>query len=122
MKTTLTLISLTILLTSCATMKNGPQQVVRIDTPKMHGARCDLSNQRGHWHIDSTPAQVKIDRAASPLVIQCHKGMAAGTTTIKSSFQKHSIFGGVSGMSVDVATGSAYVYPSSIKVPMARVR
>ena len=122
MKRLLTLIPVSLILISCATMKNGPQQYVMIETSDHKGATCDVSNKRGHWHVASTPAKIQVSRAASALTVVCHKGVSTGTISIKSTFQKQAILGGVSGMSVDVALGSAYNYPSVIKVSMTPVR
>ena len=110
-----------IVLTSCATVKEGPQQTVRIET-NVRGAACDLTNRRGTWHVGATPATVHIARAASPLQVVCHRGTQLGKETFGSKFQRHSIIGGVAGMSVDVVTGSAYVYPATMKVSLKPVR
>lgn len=113
------------LLTGCASIVNGANQNVSVKTANVQGATCSLTNDKGVWHVNSTPGSVVVHRSYKELAINCHKKSYRDALTNIPSKTKamafgNLVFGGVIGAGVDVATGSAYDYPDSIEVPMIR--
>ena len=126
MKKAISLFGLTILLimlTGCASIVSGTQQSISIETPPTKDATCSLVNDKGKWFISHTPGSVTVHRSYQDLMIDCEKqGYKNAHTRIKSLTKPmafgNAIFGGLIGAGVDVATGSAYDYPTTIQVPM----
>lgn len=107
----------------CASIVTGQNQSVSVDTFPEKGASCKLSNDKGTWHIPSTPGSTTVLRAYSDLTVSCEKpGCGSGTTTVKSSVKGMTfgniLAGGVIGAAVDCGTGSAYDYPTNIEVKL----
>ena len=112
------------LLTGCASIVNGTEQSVSVNTVPTANATCALSNDKGRWYINNTPGTVMVHRSYSDLQVQCHKnGYGMGAIRVKSKTKGMAfgnvIFGGVIGAGVDVADGAAYDYPTDIQVPMS---
>lgn len=109
-------------LTSCASITTGQNQSVSVATPGQHGATCSLTNDSGKWFVNSTPGSVTVKRSYSDLTVHCKKAGTSGTRIIQSKTKAMAfgnlIAGGVIGGAVDVGTGSAYDYPTSIDVPL----
>jgi len=110
------------LLSSCATITSGNQQSVAVDTGKVTGAKCALSNDSGTWYVNQTPGATIVKRSGSDLTIACEKGVMRGAASTPSSAKAAAfgniIAGGIIGAAVDMGSGSAYDYPSIINVPM----
>ncbi|MFD2365340.1 hypothetical protein [Pseudoduganella sp. GCM10020061] len=113
-------------LTGCASIVNGSNQVVSVETrlngQPLAGATCQLVNPKGTFFV-TTPGTVTIHRAYDDLSVKCEKaGVSTGILAVKSSTKAmafgNAIFGGVIGAAVDVGTGAAYDYPSLITVNM----
>lgn len=125
-KTIIAIIPLS-LLTGCASIVNGTHQNVLVDTPPTSGASCLLSNNKGQWHIESTPGYVSVHRAYEPLAVSCHK---KGYRPANRSFQSATkgmafgniVAGGLIGGGVDMADGAAYNYPDTLTVPMLQAK
>jgi hypothetical protein len=86
------------------------------------GANCELSNDKGTWHVTS-PGSATVHRSFEDLAVRREKeGVDPGLASVKSSTKAMAfgniIFGGFIGAGVDVATGAAYDYPSVITVEM----
>ena len=114
------------LLSGCASIVSGVNQSVTVDTPGCTAASCKLTNDKGEWAV-TTPGSVTVHRAYGPLSIVCTKeGFPSGTTTANSSTKGMAfgniLFGGIIGAGVDMGTGAAYDYPTSIMVPMTCVK
>ena len=110
------------LLSGCASIVSGTNQSVTVDTPGCAAASCRLTNDKGEWAV-TTPGSVVVNRAYGPLTIVCSKdGFASATATVTSTTKAMAfgniLFGGVIGAGVDIGTGAAYDYPTSIVVPM----
>ncbi len=110
------------LLTGCASIVNGTNQSVSVNTPAIQGAMCSLTNDKGKWYVNQTPASVTVHRSFKDLVVNCKKGHKQGTVVVPSKTKAMAfgnvIFGGVIGAGVDMADGSAYDYPTDIQIPM----
>lgn len=109
------------ILTGCASITTGQKQSLSVATaPELH-ASCELTNAKGVWYVNETPASVTVSRAYGDLNVICRKGEKSGNTKVKSS-TKGTVFGNILvggiGSVVDERTGAAYDYPSTITVPM----
>lgn len=114
------------LLTGCASIVNGSNQVLSVETAsregKVIGATCELKNPKGTFFV-TTPGTVTIHRAYDDLNIRCEKvghepGLAAVKSSTKAMAFGNLVFGGVIGAAVDAGSGAAYDYPSLITVMM----
>jgi hypothetical protein len=114
------------LLTGCASIVNGTNQVVSVEArhkgTQVVGAQCALVNPKGTFYV-TTPGTVTINRAYDDLNVKCEKdGMQPGMAAVKSSTKGMAfgniIFGGIIGAAVDTSSGAAYDYPTLISVIM----
>jgi hypothetical protein len=110
------------ILTGCASITTGQNQSLSVTTqPELH-ASCELTNDKGTWYVNETPASVTVSRAYGDLNVICRKGEASGNTKVKSSTKGmmagNILAGGIIGAAVDAGTGAGYDYPSTITVPM----
>lgn len=114
------------MLSGCASIVNGNNQVVSVETrhkgEAVAGATCQMTNGKGTFYV-TTPGTVTVNRAYEDMSVKCEKSnYQPGLSTVKSSTKPMAfgniIFGGIIGAGVDIATGSAYDYPSLITVFM----
>lgn len=107
-------------LTNCASVTTGQNQSVSVNTGNHAGATCTLANDSGKWFVNSTPGSVTVKRDYSDLNVSCNKANLSGSNTFKSSTKGMAfgniLAGGIIGAAVDVGTGSAYDYPTSIDI------
>ena len=115
-----------VFMSGCATIVGGSNQPLSVQTQhkgtEVAGAACKLSNSKGTWFLTS-PGSVIVNRAYGDLAVNCsHEKVPPGSMLVKSTTKAlafgNIIFGGVIGVGVDVATGSAYDYPSLITLEM----
>ena len=111
------------LLSGCASIVNGQNQPISVDTPNCAPAKCELTNDKGSWFV-TTPGSVTVRRAYGDMTIVCTKaGMPAATLKVQSATKAMAfgniLFGGVIGAGIDAGTGAAYDYPALISVDMA---
>lgn len=111
------------LLGGCASLVNGENQSVFVETGKVQGASCSLSNDKGTWHLASSPGFVQVLRTSGDLVVGCQKNGVIGHTQASSSTSPMvlgniALPGGILGTAVDFSTGSAFDYPAKIDVPL----
>ena len=114
-----------ITLTGCASIVNGTNQSVSVNTGAVSGASCALENNKGKWYVSNTPGSVVIHRSYRDLTVNCTKKGYRPTFKQVSSQTKamafgNLVFGGAIGAGVDMANGSAYDYPTDINVPLQR--
>ena len=129
-KTTGLLLSVTLLASGCASIVNGQNQSLSVQTrskagAQVAGASCKLSNNKGVWFV-TTPGTTTVHRSYESLQLTCEKdGFEPGLLTSKSSTKGMAfgniLFGGVIGAGVDISTGAAYDYPEMIVVEMGPV-
>lgn len=114
------------LLTGCASIVNGSNQVVSVEARNkgemVSGASCKLQNDKGVFYV-TTPGTVTLRRAYDDLVVKCEKdNIMPGLATVKSSTKGMAfgniLFGGIIGAAVDAGSGAAYDYPSLITILM----
>lgn len=113
-------------LTGCASIVNGTNQNVSLETRSggsaLSGAACSLTNDKGRWFV-TTPGSVVVSRSFESLAVKCEKDLLEpGILSVKSATKAMAfgniLFGGFIGAGVDVATGAAYDYPAMITVEM----
>ncbi len=112
-------------LTGCASIVNGTNQSVSVNTGNVGGATCSLQNDKGRWFVSNTPGSVVVNRSFKDLQIDCQKpGYKDGYKDVASHTKAMAfgnlVFGGVVGAGVDVADGAAYDYPTEVYVPMRK--
>jgi hypothetical protein len=109
-----------LVLVGCATITKGTTQTIAIDTPGVPGATCTIQTQTGPRGV-TTPGNVTLDKASSPLPITCTKECyVAGSSIIPSGTETMAagnvLLGGVVGLGVDAATGAMNKYPDLVTV------
>jgi hypothetical protein len=109
-------------LVGCATITKGTTQTIAIDTPGAPGAICTIQTQSGPRGV-TTPGNVTLDKASSPLPITCTKECyVAGSSIIPSGTETMAagnvLLGGIIGLGVDAATGAMNKYPDIVTVAM----
>ena len=113
-------------LTGCASIVNGTNQVVSVETRatagSVSGASCKLQNDKGVYYV-TTPGTVTVHRAYGDMLVTCDKaGLPTTTASFKSSTKGmlagNLVFGGVIGAGVDMASGAAYDYPALLQIIM----
>lgn len=117
------------LLSGCATIAGSTDQNVLIETTDKSGkilsdANCTLSNDKGSWLV-TTPGTTSIRKSGKDLHIICKKsGYQKSTKAQKSKANAgmwgNIILGGGVGAIIDHNKGTAYNYPSNIKIAMEK--
>tara|TARA_B100000676_G_C17440136_1_gene513744 strand:+ start:41 stop:517 length:477 start_codon:yes stop_codon:yes gene_type:complete len=107
---------------NCASITQGSDQIITVDTPNCPGAQCKLTNKDGTYFINETPGTVTINKSRSQLSVECSKGDNKDVTSSSSSVENMAwgniLIGGIIGGGVDIATGAAYKYPSLVTHPL----
>lgn len=110
-------------LSGCASIVNGQNQSVSINTFPETGATCQATNDDGTWFVPATPASVMVNRSGSDLTILCNKGKLSGTAVAASHTKAMAfgniIFGGIIGAAIDAGNGAAFDYPTLVNVKIA---
>ena len=113
---------LTLFLFNCASLTQGTNQIITVDTPNCPGAQCKLTNNDGTYFINETPGTVTINKSRSQLSVECYKGEDKSITSSSSSVENMAwgniLIGGIIGGGVDMATGAAYKYPGLVSHPL----
>ncbi len=109
-------------LSGCSTITTGTQQSIFIDTPKVTGATCHLTDSKdGKWDLLATPGSVSVLKGDGPMNIVCTKeGFENGITSIDETLVGATLgnilIGGGVGFLIDAASGAAQEYPEKITV------
>lgn len=115
---------LAICMSGCASITSGKIQPLSVsakcDGADVVGARCDLTNSKGQWFVQ-TPGSVTINKAYGDLVVNCkHEGLSPAGGTFKSSSNGgvwgNIIAGGVIGYAIDAGSGAGFDYPTQLTV------
>jgi len=109
-------------LTACATIIEGTDQSVSIETPPANGATCTLTSSEGEWFV-TAPGSVTVEKTKNDMSVVCKRdGFHDGVATVVPKFQATTagniLAGGLIGVAVDAASGANYEYPSPIRVDM----
>lgn len=120
---TITAVAVTVLLQfGCAIPGMSTTQSVRLETPDCDGAVCELSNDKGHWTVASTPGTASITTSSQPLEIACrapNMGSSSVSTRAPSAIDERGMAGAVSGGVVGAGASAAVVAPLAVLVPPA---
>lgn len=101
-----------LLLQSCGSPGTPVRQTVRVETPGCERVSCELSNDRGNWHLGKTPGTVTVTTSQAPLRVVCRtdvgvQGSSAPPSAMGAPSGVGAVAGGVAGgVSVGVAVGS----------------
>lgn len=116
-----------LLLSGCATITKDANQSVQIETyskdnQPVAGVKCIAQNERGQW-TTASPGSVSVHRSSQNLLINCEKeGEQPGKGTVVSRVNGgmfgNIVFGGGIGAIIDHNKGTAYTYPSWIRIIM----
>jgi hypothetical protein len=115
------------LLSGCATITKDANQSVQIETyskenQPVAGVNCVVRNDRGEWKT-AAPGAVSVHRSNQNLLVNCEKdGESPGTGTVISRVNGgmfgNIVFGGGIGAIIDHNKGTAYTYPSWLRIVM----
>jgi len=109
------------LLNGCATVTTGSNQSITIETSPP-GASCKmLRDNETIGVVNPTPGSVTIGKDKDVVNVSCElSGYQTTTYSFKSTFQGATLgnilLGGGVGIIIDVASGAANIYPSSISI------
>lgn len=120
-------LALPILLSGCATITKDANQSVQIETyskdnQPVSGTKCVAQNDRGQWTA-TAPGAVSVHRSGENLLINCEKeGTPSGKGTVISRANGgmfgNILLGGGIGAIIDHNKGTAYTYPSWVRIIM----
>lgn len=126
-KKVISLIPALLLMSGCATITKDANQSVQIETYSkdnvaIAGVKCVAQNDRGQWST-SAPGAVSVHRSSENLLVNCEKeGEKLGKGTVVSRVNGgmfgNIVFGGGIGAIIDHNKGTAYTYPSWIRIIM----
>jgi len=109
-------------LAACATVVSGTSRTLFVETPRVTGATCRLSDsERGTWYLPSTPGSVTVRKGEGPLHVVCEKdGYETTIVSVDEEFAPATLGnivpGGGIGIFVDAAFGAAQRYPDKVVV------
>lgn len=117
-----TTFGLTLLLSSCATILKGSDQLVTISS-NVQGATVSVNGKE----VGKTPFTGEIERGSETVVVLTAKNYQAKTITLDTAiepiFWGNVILGGVLGSTTDYSTGSMYKYaPVNINVDLTPMK
>ncbi|MBF0156322.1 MAG: hypothetical protein HQL57_03980 [Magnetococcales bacterium] len=113
-----------LLLTGCATIVNQGVQQLALDTGRVTGAKCELTDSKGERaYVMATPGMVMVKRGGGPMTVVCSKrGFTKVETVVEEGFSGvvlgNVLLGGGVGLIVDAVSGSAQEYPGQVTVWM----
>jgi len=108
-----------ILLSGCASFLSDSSQPVTIVTPHCPGATCNLTNSKGTFHVEKTPATVPVRKAYGDLTVTCSKGEFDHVQNYESSavgaMYGNILLGGIIGGAIDAGTGKGFEYETRLE-------
>ncbi len=115
------------LFSACATITKDANQSVQIETyskdnQSITGAKCTAQNERGQWTTTST-GTVSVHRSGENLIVTCDKegeetGHGTAISRANGGMFGNILFGGGIGAIIDHNKGTAYTYPSWLRIVM----
>lgn len=123
--------AITIFAAGCSTISgSGTSQPISVQTyaadgQDVDGVKCDMTNDEGTWFV-VTPGSTVVHRSNKDLQVICKKpGIDAGSANVvsrtKGNMWGNILFGGGVGAIIDHNNGSAYEYPTLIKVILGKM-
>ena len=85
------------------------------------GAACKLSNDKGEWHVNSTPGSVTIQKSFGDVAVDCEKpnggkGASVFRSTAGPGVYGNILVGGIVGFAIDAGGGAGFDYPQLMSV------
>lgn len=121
----LSAVSLSLSVTSCATLTTGTNQSISVVTEKgVQQATCELTDKKARiYYVSGTPEKITVHKGDGPLTVVCRKdGYKTATVQVDESFHGATLgnvlLGGGVGIVVDVMSGAAQYYPEQVIVWM----
>lgn len=123
-------VAASLLLVGCAAPGRSVTQTVRVETPGCDTARCELSNDQGHWSLPSTPGMVTLTTSHAPLQVSCQAapgktGRTGAPSTVAPPGAAGAVAGGVAGgAAVGAAVGAtalSFIPPLGVIVVLSGV-
>ncbi|MBF0137522.1 MAG: hypothetical protein H7833_12415 [Magnetococcus sp. DMHC-1] len=114
----------TMMLVGCATIVSGSLQSISVNTGKVYGAMCELTDKKGgKWYVPTTPGTATVRKGDGPMDVVCRKeGYTIGQLTVEETIAgatfANILIGGGIGILVDAASGAAQQYPDQIVIWM----
>jgi hypothetical protein len=127
----LLIVMATFVMTGCASITEGTEQTVKVETivdggAEIPGAQCELHNDKGSFALLSG-ASTSVRRSGANLTIKCTlagQSPATGQAISRSNagMAGNILLGGAIGAAIDVGTGAAYTYPTWIQLVFGQER
>lgn len=113
-----------ITLAGCATIVEGSDQAISVDTPNVAGAQCTLAQPDMKYYV-TTPGTVTVKKSKHNITVTCKKdGFNDGVAVVPSTFEGATagniILGGLIGAGIDSSSGASNKYPNQIVVTMVK--
>jgi hypothetical protein len=114
----------------CATITGSEIQNISVETHDtagpIAGAECRLTNNNGSWTV-KTPGVATVRKSADDLLVRCEiqdrePGLAKVVSSVNAGLFGNVIFGGAIGAVIDHTRGTAYDYPSQVRVVLGTSR
>jgi hypothetical protein len=119
------------ILTGCASVTQGTEQSIKIETlaqggAPVEGAECQLSNDKGMAAVSSGQTAL-VRRSGGNLMVQCTlvgHAPAVGQAVSRGNagLAGNIVAGGLIGVAIDVGTGAAYTYPTWMQLVFGEER
>ncbi len=120
------LVPLILLLTlssaGCATLRDGMQHTLAIETTGASTATCYVMRQDQSLGAVMTPGRIEISKSIKELDITCQApGFADAVVKVPSEWAQNAKLQMPEGYVVDFATGAMWQHPVKVTVPMQRL-
>jgi hypothetical protein len=119
------LLGCALLSSGCATITGSESQSILSAThddsgDAVAGADCKFSNNNGSWTAKS-PATVTVRKSAEDLIVRCEleersPGTARVVSKMNAGMVGNVVFGGAVGAIIDHSRGTAYDYPTRVRI------
>jgi hypothetical protein len=105
-------------LASCATITEGVNQTITVNTPGAPGAICVLANDSNDiLGSVTTPGSIEIGKSRKDVTVRCSKsGFESSQQTVSPTWAQRAKLQGPEGYLVDYVSGAMWNYPPKIEI------